>query len=367
MGKPQTAAKQGAKAMGSKGGKENDPEHKEQALPVKEEVGEPACKRLKTPNAEASLPAAQVSALLGHMKYHAEKKNNEAARVGLEMWKGLDREGKEKFLKGWLECESKQARAAFKWIHSMQKTVQRSDVVQDSTNRAMRYGGEILRSAGLSFGDFQDHKRAEETILLLVQQNIKDFPQEERPEPQIVEGQPALSRWFFVKASGTEQVSKSGTTSSVTSSASGAGEAAGQQALAMFGLGEQPSGQGSEASEAAEIVDFRSKNKHLGSLTQALRKELARAEELECRLQVKAKREACLSSKATTLRARLASERAWVQAASMQCTEWGTLGDGASPEAYVKKHGPEQDKLCDTASSKLDAVRMACRDCLKYL
>lgn len=333
---------------------------------VKEEPEQGPSKRAKAANHAGALPAVLVSRMLMHLKYHANEKGSADARQGLELWAKADFASRQKLLQAFLECETKEKRNAFKWLHCLERRVDRTDTVSSTLNRGMRYGGEILGFAGLSFDLFKgDTEKATQTIRRLVEKNREDYPEEEWLPEEAAEGEPALSRWYYIRSSGEDATTATATRTSVHSRAQVGLEAAASSALALMTGQAAEEGKGEKGAPATEeAAHFVSSAKHLLSVVEALRREVLRAEGVSCKLAARAKQDEALSKKAGDFSATLSGERAWLQASAIQCEEW------LSRPAQGAQIGADQqvlDQLQETASHKLDALRLAMRSVSKFL
>lgn len=327
-----------------------------------EQEQEPASKRAKAADGRA-LPAGKVSQMLGHLKYHAQHKGNELAQAGLATWGRLDLAGREKFLKAFLECDTREKKNGFKWTCVVERKVEKTDVVSAGVNKGYRYGGEVLKLCGMTWDIFKgDLVAAQKAIEELVEQNKLDWPQEPWQDPLLVSGNPAMSRWWFLKGSGEDQTTSVAARVSASSSSQVGADQAVSVAASFLGGGD-PGGEASAAKDQPpEAVRFASGVKHFGCLIESLRKELVKAETIACKLAVRARQDEALGKKSSTFEVALAGERSWVQAAGMQCEEWATHAAPVDPKLQTSL-----EEMQETASAKLDALRLAMRNAAKFI
>jgi hypothetical protein len=327
-------------------------------------AAQPPPKRAKTEPGAGEITAQDQKALLSAMSYYA-KCGSEGAVEAQKVWGALPVAERKKFFDTWVaNRDDKAQKSSFRWVHTLTKEVRTVASVSNSSNQAMRHGGEILGFAGLRWSDFPTPADGVKAIERLVAKNQAEHPGAAFDPPQLDEEMPMLSRWSYIRDSGTDTQVRSESSQAMASQSQVSEQQAQGSAQQVLNL-EQGSAQGGEPADSPQLEKFKAVNKHLASLVQALRKAVGQAEDVECRLEVASKRDPCLATKAAAFKARLAQERAWTQAAGVAVQEWA-WGEGRKEED-LDKEGAEQEKLTETAAAKLDAIRQAVKDVSKFL
>lgn len=333
------------------------------AEPPPAAAAETAPKRPKSEPGVAEIAAGDHKALLSAMSYYA-KTGSEGAAQAQKVWAALPLGERKKFFDTWVaNREDKAQKSSFRWVNTLTKEVRTVASVSNSSNQAMRHGGEILGFAGLRWSDFPTPQDALKVIERLVSKNQAEHPGAAFDPPQLDEEMPMLSRWSYIVDSGTDTQLRSESSQALASQSQVSEQQAQGSAQQVLNLETKAGAE--EAQESPEMEKFKAVNKHLASLVQALRKAVGQAEDVECRLEVASKRDPCLATKAAAFKSRLSAERAWTQAAGVAVQEWAWR-EGRKQEDLAKE-GAEQEKLTETAASKLDAIRQAVKDVSKFL
>jgi hypothetical protein len=297
------------------------------------------------------------------MSYYA-KSGSEGAVEAQKVWAALPLSERKKFFDVWVaNRDDKAQKSSFRWVNTLTKEVRTVASVSNSSNQAMRHGGEILGFAGLRWSDFPTPQDAVKVIERLVSKNHEEHPGAAFDPPQLDEEMPMLSRWSYIVDSGTDTQMRSESRQALASQSAVSEQQAQGSAQQVLNLETKAGAE--ETADSPEMEKFKAVNKHLASLVQALRKAVGQGEDAECRLQVASKRDPCLATKATSFACRLSEERAWTQAAGVAVQEWAWL-EGRKTEDLAKE-AAEQEKLTETAAAKLDAIRQAVKDVSKFL
>lgn len=237
-------------------------------------VGETGVKRKGS-----DLDQKLVKSLINKFNYDARQGGaiGEEAKAAKAVYNGLAEELRTQFLASWeREAKAGSSSKGWKWVNSWVKTYSQEVKVSGGANSNYVFPGELLRKAGMSFGDFRDDAAWQAVVATMCLDNGKEHG---HSGTEVIphETDPRLAKYFWVEDLGSTTLASATTREDVTRTTGLSDQAWG--AACAGGAGES-----GIKLENPDYVDLQARLGSLSGLISQLQRQVAVADGLCARL-----------------------------------------------------------------------------------